>query len=186
MANRNSPFGLQPLRQVNGAAPTTERFPLRQAIQSTKYDQAIYKGSFVLWANTGWVKYCAVTNPATVVGIAAESYLGSAVSTQTDIAVWEASKHIFTIQASNLTAGSTTSINDVRLKNCSVEGPTLGNTTNGYSKMQASVTAATSADRVLTILGSTDEIGESTTGQYMKLEVRINSGRGYEEAVQSP
>ena len=186
MANRNNPFGLQPLRQINGGAPLTERFPLRQGIETTKYDKSIYKGQFVEWANTGWVKYGANTNSTYVVGIAAEAYHGSALSTQTDLAVWEASKHIFSCQAGGLTAGSTTSINTLRLMNVRVTNQTLGNTTNGYSKMEADITAATSADAVLTILGHTKEINEADSGQYLKLEVRINSGRGYEEHPLAP
>lgn len=185
MANKDWPSGLQPVIQLNGDAPVTTRFPLLQAVSSSKYSTLIYKGALVLWHNTNnALKANAVTNSATVVGVAAEAYLGSAASTQTDLAVWEASKHIFAIQSDNTT--TTSSINTLRMKNAPVINQTLGNATNGLSKMELDFSGATSADNILKIIGHTGEIGESGTGANIKCLVRINFGHGYEQNATAP
>lgn len=179
MANKDWAFGLAPQYAIGGGSPRTERYPLKAA-----YTTKIYKGAPVLWNNTSaHLKACAVTNPATVIGVAAEFYAGSA-TTKTTLAVWPASEHIFLVQSDGTT--TTSALTSVQQKNFSFVNQTAGSTTTGISGMELDFSSgSTTVDKPFRVIGLGGEIGESA-GANMKLLGRFNAGIPYEQASTVP
>lgn len=181
--NKDWAYGLQPVRMLDGQAPYTTRWPLKQLQQTTKYSTNIYKGQIVVWngtttLKTRYVAANAVTSPANVVGVAAEHYFGSVINgTKTELAVWEGDKHIFSIQADNNT--TTSNVKDLIMGNAAVVGPTAGSTITGLSGMELDFSGNTDADKVLRVIGHTGEIGENRIGNNLKVLVRFNFGHLY-------
>lgn len=189
MANKDWPCGLQPVRMLDGQAPYTTRWPLKQVQQTTKYSTNIYKGQMVLWngTTTSKTKYVianAATNPGRIVGVCAEHYFGSVINaTKTDLAVWEADKHIFAIQADNTT--TTSSLKDLIMKNCNLLNPAAGSTITGLSTSELDYSSAVDTDKSMRVIGVTNEIGEGALGAGINVKclVRINFGHVYSQAV---
>lgn len=178
MANKDWAFGLQPQYAIGGGSPRTERYPIGSA-----YSTKIYKGAPVLWNNTaGCIKANAVTNSATIVGVAAEYYGGSA-TTKTTLAVWPADEHIFLVQSDGTT--TTSALTSVQQKNFAFVNQTAGSTITGLSGLELDFSSGTSADKPLRVIGLGGEIGESA-GANMKLLVRINSGHAYNQTSVGP
>lgn len=137
MANQNWPFGAMPVRGPFDSAPETVRYPLRQAVQSTKQTTAIFKGQIVLRAATGWAKANdATTSTNAILGVAAEYYKGSA-STKTDIAVYTRN-NVFKILLDNTTA---TNLFQYLHKIGPVVNPASGSTVTGQSSMKLDFSA---------------------------------------------
>lgn len=178
MANKDWAFGLAPQFTIGGGSPRTERYPLKSA-----YTTKIYKGAPVLWDNTNAVvKANAVTNSATIVGVAAEYYAGSA-TTKTTIAVWPGDEHIFLVQSDGTT--TTSALTSVQHKNFAFVNQTAGSTITGLSGLELDFSSGTSADKPLHVIGLGGEIGEAA-GANMKLLVRFNSGHLYNQTSVGP
>jgi hypothetical protein len=165
MANKDWPCGFHPAYGIDGGLPVVEYYPLKQ---SGAYGTAIFQGQPVTWQNTaGYLLNCAVTNPANVLGVAANYFKASGTATQ--LAVWPTDKNIFTAQIDTDTA---ITLAQVQNRNFVLINMTAGNTSTGLSGCQIDATRGTYigtvVDKVVRVLGATKEIGESA-GANMKV-----------------
>lgn len=174
-SNLDYPQGIQPQFAANGETPDAIRVPLKQGIQSTKYATNIYSGGMVWYAATGWIKPVSaaanLTGDPGLYGVADEAYLGSAASTQTDLAVIPITeyKQRFVCQLNN--TNTFTNVASLVGKNVNMTAYDDGNTISGRSIMEANAASLTSAAAQFRVVDVLTQDGGTRLGPNAKIVV---------------
>ena len=177
MVNVNVPFGFQPVRQMSGNDPRTNKYTIID-----NFGTAIYNGDMVLLANNGTIQPSPSGSPINNIGVFAgceyidstgnvvysEFYPGGGGSRTNIVAyVYDDPYTVFKVQANFVAL----SINVGENATLGVAGGG-GSTLTGRSK-QYLATATTTANDPLRILRLADN-PENSFGQFAVLEVLIN------------
>ena len=189
MANTNAPFGLRPVRRLDGAAPTYQTNPYQIITTQTHKigtgDLVKYDGS-----NAGYIDYAAATDtPVLGVFAGCEWYdtsqqkkifspqwtgVSTAVAPITAY-VYDDVSIVFEIQSGN---GGPVTIAGLR-QNAKISATGVGapNTTTGISTefLDFATLATNQATYPLKIIGLSQKYGNDNTSQYNLVEVVLNA-----------
>ena len=174
MVNVNVPFGFQPVRQMSGNDPRTNKYTIADSASG-----AIYSGDLVILNNNGTISAAPSGTPTSNIGVFAgceyidstgnvvysEFYPSSGTRTKITAYVYDDPYTVFTVQANFVMA----QINVGENATLGVVGGG-GSTLTGKSKQYL---AAAIADGPLRILRLADN-PENSFGQFAVVEVLIN------------
>jgi len=167
MANIDAPFGLRPVRMMNGG-----KIPMRKYANKGA-TTAVYQGDIVvLQAADGRVLRLANTSTnADIIGVAA-NYVAAGTAGQ-ELWVYDDPFTVFELQSDGTTAADYTD-------HIGAVGPVLvtaGSTTTGVSKMELDVSQVTSSgtasNNVVKIIGVSDNVRNDSSSSHCVVEVLV-------------